>query len=132
MKGDVTTMHRSLAAIAALLLSLPAAAEDVVRFELCGRELASVELARFEGPQAWGVLVQLAQGDAEEFRAATRDHVGATLEITHGRQVFVSGRITGEIRNGLVTATYEKREDAERSRSALREKSAEVCAAASP
>jgi hypothetical protein len=106
----------------------PGWAEDTVRFELCGRELASVELGQFPGPQPWGVLVQLAPADAETFRTATAEHVGALLEITHGARIFVSGRVSGEIRTGLITATYEKKEDAERSRSALREKNAEVCA----
>ena len=115
-----------LAGLAAI--GAPSGAEDTVRFELCGRKLASVEIGHFGGPQPWAVLVQLDAADAEVFRAATAGHPGAVLEITHGARVFVSGKISGEIRTGLISATYEKKEDAERSRTELRDESAGLCA----
>jgi hypothetical protein len=106
-----------------------AAEHDRVRFELCGRILASVEVGRFDGPQPWAVLVQLAPQDAESFRAATAAHPGAALDITHGARVLVSGTISGEIRTGLISATYATKEDADAARRALTEKSAAHCAA---
>jgi len=122
-----TILSLGLGVLGALAPAAHGQLANRVRFELCGRQLASVEIGQFEGTQPWGVLVQLAPADAEAFRAATAGHAGATLDITHGGQVLVSGRISGEIRTGLITATYENKEDAERARAALREKSASVC-----
>ncbi|MGI9433203.1 MAG: hypothetical protein ACR2PQ_13360 [Myxococcota bacterium] len=117
----------SLCVLCGLLSASAGHTEDKVRFELCGRKLASVELAQFEGPQPWGVLIQLSEADAEAFRVATAEHPGAILEITHGARIVVSGQISGEIRTGLITATYEKKEDAESSRKALRDEDSPAC-----
>ena len=117
----------SLCVLCGLLTASPGLTADKVRFELCGRKLASVEISQFEGPQPWGVLIQLSEADAEEFRAATAGHPGATLDVTHGARIVVSGQISGEIRNGLITATYEKKADAESSRKALRDENSPLC-----
>lgn len=117
----------SLCVLCGLLTASPSQATDKIRFELCGRKLASVEIGQFEGPQPWGVLIQLSEADADEFRAATAGHPGAILDVTHGARIVVSGQISGEIRTGLITATYEKKEDAESSRRALRDEKSPLC-----
>lgn len=93
-------------------------AEAPIRFELCGH-VATVEIGEFAGPEPHAVLIQLDDAAERRFAELTRANPGRMLEITHAGHPLLRARTHGEVRSGLVNATYAKREDALGLRAAL-------------
>ena len=107
------------AAVVALgpLAGIEVSAEEdpSLRYALCGRNVASVEVVPGGAAGApFGVAVQLKKAAAEDFARVTHEHVGRTLEVVFATWLFARADIRTKIRSGLiVNQAYSSEAEAE-------------------